>query len=438
MAHELSEPSRRGVLAGGALSATAAGAGARTIRPMIFSLAQIGADLERYAKFGDKCSGGEGDTACGGWLEAELKAIGYRVTRQVFDAPVFTARAATLRVGDKVASVIPQAFVVPTGPEGIEALLAVRAPWTTPEVRCDGLIALVVLPFKRWSSAVGADVRGPVDAAFAAGARAVVLVTTGPSREAVALNAPPERSLFAGPVAVLAPRDAAPFLAAAQRHDLARLTLSGAGGWRPAFNVVGRMDRGAGRRLVVSTPRSGWFTCAGERGGGIAAWVALLRWAPTALPRHDFTFLATSGHEYENQGGDRFMAELAPPPQETAMWLHLGANIAARDWNDLGPLRPLPSADSQRVLMVTRTLVEAAKRAFAGQPGLEQINIADRNTSAGELTNILSAGYDTVAGVFGSHRFHHVASDKLDCTAPEATLAAAIGFRDLVTSVLCT
>jgi len=34
--------------------------------------------------------------------------------------------------------------------------------------------------------------------------------------------------------------------------------------------------------------------------------------------------------------------------------------------------------------------------------------------------------------VFGGHRFHHARSDDLSRTHPEATLKAAIAFRDLI------
>ena len=51
-----------------------------------------------------------------------------------------------------------------------------------------------------------------------------------------------------------------------------------------AFNVVTTLA-GANRSLpplVVMTPRSGWWTCASERGGGIACWLELMRDLKTA------------------------------------------------------------------------------------------------------------------------------------------------------------
>src|SRR3546814_8997385 len=101
--------------------------------------------------------------------------------------------------------------------------------------------------------------RGPIEAAFAGGARAAVAITNGPTGQVIALNTDGRKPMFGGPVALLAPADADPFLAAAMQRTEARLTIDGKGCRRPAFNLVGRIDRGKGRWLAISTPRSGWL-----------------------------------------------------------------------------------------------------------------------------------------------------------------------------------
>jgi hypothetical protein len=187
---------------------------------------------------------------------------------------------------------------------------------------------------------------------------------------------------------------------------------------------------------VVSTPRSGWHVCAGERGPGVAVWLELARWTAASHLPVNLAFIANSGHEYENVGAERMLAELAPKPADTAFWLHLGANVAARDWHEAGGrLLPLPSADPQRFLVATGNVLAACRTAFAGQPGLE----APYDTSfgsAGELGPILAAGYGPVAGVYGAHRFHHAASDDARCVEPALVAAAASGFKRLIDQVL--
>src|SRR5438093_2073732 len=49
--------------------------------------------------------------------------------------------------------------------------------------------------------------------------------------------------------------------------------------------------------LIVMTPRSGWYACASERGGGIVCWLEVMR-AFRAVPvARDVLFVASSGHE---------------------------------------------------------------------------------------------------------------------------------------------
>lgn len=419
--------SRRNFLAGSAALPAAAMARVPTA-----ASDRIAADLTRYIGFGSKQAGGAGDNGCGDWLAGELEALGFKTERQSVPTPFFEPQQCDLVCGDAKAKVWPQPIVTPTGSEGV----------TGPLVRIDangeanaplaGAIALVELPFARWSTAIAKPVRGPVEAAFAAGAKGVVIITNGPSGKVIALNADGRKPMFAGPVAVLAPEDAKPFLSGAIHQKPATLILTGTGGRRPAFNLIGRIDRGKGRWLAVSTPRSGWFTCAGERGPGVAAWLHIARWASKAVKDHDLAFIVNSGHEYEYLGASEALKAIAPPPDKTRFWLHLGANVAAREWQEVGPTKvPLPSADTQRCLSVTPDLLPLAREVFAGQVGLEA-PYSSEVLAAGEQTEILSAGYKPVAAVFGIHRFHHVADDDARCVNPATVAETAEAFRLLV------
>lgn len=422
---------RREVLGTGAGLAMSAAALARTGKAgvVVPDAERIAADLTRYVGLGIKASGGVGDTAVGDWLADELATLGFAIKRQSISTPYFDVDVARIETKGAQAAVIPQAIVIPTSEAGVSGAL-IRVDAATAPVMSDRIrdtIVLVDLPFARWSSIK--PVERFVEALFAAGAKAVLLVTNGPTGKAIALNADGRRPMFAAPVAVLAPNDAAPFFVGAAHGDVATLRITGQGGRRPAFNVVATLDRGRAKWLVVSTPRSGWFTCAGERGPGVAVWLGLARWAAAALPAHNLAFICTSAHEYENLGAEQALAETAPPPRATALWLHLGANLAARDWHDLTPKwSPLTTADPQRYLVTSPALVEHARRIFAGQPGLADPLSSDV-AADGELKTVIAAGYPTVAGVYGAHRFHHVREDMRECLLPEATVQVLQGFR---------
>jgi hypothetical protein len=187
--------------------------------------------------------------------------------------------------------------------------------------------------------------------------------------------------------------------------------------------------------LVISTPRSGWYVCAGERGPGIAAWLWLARWASKAVQGYNLAFVCNTGHEYEYLGAAEALKTFTPKPAQTQFWLHLGANVAARDWHEgLGQWQPLPSADTQRYLALSPALVPLAREVFAGHPGLEAPYSSD-TLSAGELVEIMAAGYAPAAGVFGIHRFHHVADDDARCVSAASVAATAAAFQRLIEKI---
>lgn len=427
---------RRGFLAASAATPFIAAAPAASADAPGDAHDSIARDLQRYIGFGSKQSGGPGDEACGAWLEEELEVIGFRTQRQSFSAPWFTPETSEIIAGDVRANLWPQPIVQTTPPDGLTAPVVRVDGAGRADRPLDGAIALVDLAHARWSSMFWPGVAGPVRAAFEQGALACVIITNGPSGKIIALNTDGRAPLYDRPIALMAPDDAAPFLAAAQALQPVSLTITGQGGRRPAFNLVGTLDRGRGRWLVVSTPRSGWFTCAGERGGGIAAWLHMARWASRHAPDFDLSFVCNSGHEYQYLGAEELLHNVAPPPRETAFWLHLGANLAARDWHSgVGARRPLPGTDSQRYLVVSPHLVPAAADEFAGLSGLEA-PYSSEDLSAGELTNVIEAGYAPVAGIFGVHQFHHVADDDARCVSAAAVTETTLAFQRLLERAL--
>jgi hypothetical protein len=98
-----------------------------------------------------------------------------------------------------------------------------------------------------------------------------------------------------------------------------------------AFNVVASV---AGRQpdlapLAVMTPRSGWWQCASERGGGLACWIETLRAVSAAKPARPAIFVASSGHELGHHGLDAFLRAHPELIRGARAWIHLGANIGA-------------------------------------------------------------------------------------------------------------
>jgi hypothetical protein len=373
-------------------------------------VARMQADLVTHAGFGGKFSAGPGDLATANWIAARLRASGYQVEAPTFEAPFFVKRTTRLTVGATVVDVMPQAPVTVTGASGVTAPLALVDGTTVGDVR--DRIAVIVFPNARHAAlSAGGGVGQTVTNAARGGAKAIVMITTGPTGEAIALNCP-EDGFVKVPAAVLAPKQAEPIVSAARRGEQATLVVDGDATHRPSPNVIGRITRGE-RWIAISTPRSGWFGCVGERGTGTALFLELAAWAPRRFPDLSIFLMNTGGHEYFF-AGSRHAVLLAPPAPNTALWTHIGATVAVRDAQEHeGKLVMLDTADPQRSLMATDTVRAAAAEAFSGLSGLS--NPTPVRAGAGELSAFTDRGYSKAFAVIATHRPFHTVQDTLDC-----------------------
>jgi len=368
---------------------------------------QLQRDLERHAAFGDKLSGSPGDHATADWIAHRLAEAGYDVQRQPLDVPGFAPVDCSLQVGDAHAELWPQPPVADT--EGVTAPLAVvRAPYEAEDAR--DRIALLVLPHGRHASLQSPPAQGLVEAAAAAGARALVIVPTGPTGGIVGLNCALEPPAPALPIAILAPAEAEPFLRAARSGVRATLRLSGRRFQAHSCNLLASLRRGP-RWIVLSTPRTGWFQCASERGTGTAAFLAMAEWAARPGQEHSVFLLNSGAHEYLFAGARQAMP-LAPPPADTIAWVHLGAALATCDRLEFrGREQPLPSADPNRTVMASPDMLGPVTRAFAGLGGLERPLPVVRGIS--ELGEIAGHGYRRCFAVLGIPKVFHSRQDDL-------------------------
>jgi hypothetical protein len=397
----------------------AVGAGMVAFKPALASqsslaplTARIQADLEKHASFGIKRSGTAGDLATAEWIAQRLRTAGYKADSLPFAAPFLVERSVRLSTEGTSLNLYPQTPAATTGAKGITARLSlIRTQADAANTK--GKIALLVLNSAR-HAALGrgnAGIGGTIQAAATAGSLGVVIVTTGPSGEAILLNAPEDR-VMPVPVAIMAPKDSKPFQEAAAAGAEATFTLDGDATQRNSTNIIGRLGRG-NRWIVISTPRSGWFDCVGERGTGTAVFLELAQWAIDRFPTHSIHLVNAGAHEYYFAGSHKVM-DLAPPPQSTDVWAHIGATVAARDADESGPaLRLLYTADPQRSVMATTNLTAAVAEGFRGIRELERAQPV--RTDAGELSVFTERGYSRCFAVLGLHRWLHTVRDTLDC-----------------------
>ena len=293
-----------------------------------------------------------------------------------------------------------------------------------------GRIALVILA----AGAGGGLNAGPppeIVKATASGALAVVVVTENPLGELAALNRTPKAGAWPVPVLLAAARDGAALRAAAAAGEPLTARLEGRTVLRRADNVIGRRVR-PGKHLVLSTPKSGWFHCAGERGSGLAIWLGLARWL-AATTDHNLTLIAASGHEFDGYGGHVFTETSAPPPADTRLWVAIGANVAAYDFVLVdGKIARQVGPPVGRILACSEALMTRAAEAFAGQPGYQAPSDIDRTRPPGEVAHFQSLGYAPLIGLVAGHPLHHTRRDLADVTGPAMLEPVARGLAALI------
>lgn len=98
-----------------------------------------------------------------------------------------------------------------------------------------------------------------------------------------------------------------------------------------AFNIYATIF-GKDRSLdpiTIITPYTGWSYTVSERGGGIAAWLELLKHFHKERPLRTIIFSANSGHELNHIGNKAFISRF-PEVSQSKIWFHLGANWGSK------------------------------------------------------------------------------------------------------------
>jgi hypothetical protein len=379
-------------------------------------------------------TGEPGEIAVAELIRRVLAAANFSVTEQKITLSRFRMETREISWEGGATKVEVQAYPDQPSDRVISARSALLRPGDHAGL-AKGRIAVQVLPHKRHSQLLARDLAPTIASVVEAKAAALVLVTEGPSGETVFLNLPAEtKDLPNFPIAVVGPREAGELVEAARDGRPMTLSVADRSSTVSSNNVIGSVDRGT-PYLIVSTPRTAWTPAVAERGPGLASFLELATWAPTALPRTSLMFVSTTAHEYDNAGSQAFLNVHAPSGEEVGLWLHLGAGFGARDFHEFGGwrLQPLPGADSQRFLVGSPELLSSLKAAFRGQPGLENPYPASGG-AAGELEEILKKGYPRTLGLFGAHRFHHTMSDRLDKVSPSAIADVVTALKSVIQS----
>jgi len=229
--------------------------------------------------------------------------------------------------------------------------------------------------------------------------KAIIAVTPSamPAGGVATLNAEDFSSPFGPPVLQLASDSWGALQQAVGNRVPVKLTVHCERVTSEAINVAARIK---GRdsslpALVIMTPRSGWWRCASERGGGIACFLEMMRAIKLAEPIRDVLFTANTGHELAHLGLDRYLERNHVLIKEALLWVHLGANFAAA----LGPSVRLQYSDETLRDLTQSHLERVEMKATMEMP------IGQR--PLGEARNIFDGGGRYISVLGGNDLFHH-------------------------------
>jgi hypothetical protein len=307
---------------------------------------RIGAIVRAYEEQGDHRTGTDVDRVSGEWLAAEVRGIGVEPVLEPFRLSRVDPVASRLVANERRIEGLPLFDGGFTGAAGVSGRLG--------PLGSDAAIGLTeIAPNAAQAGALGEARRQNRH-------RAIVVVTRGARPGFSPSNADSFTQPFGPPVLQVASEEA-PFLAECARQGAAATLIAHAErSDMQAFNVVATVagsHRGAAP-LVVMTPRSGWWACASERGGGLVCWLAIMRALRAAKPARDVLFVASSGHELGHLGLDDFIACRSGLVPAAKAWIHLGANIGAA----YGPANILQASDDAMEAMMADAMAEAGLR----------------------------------------------------------------------------
>ena len=347
---------------------------------------RIGAIIRAYEEQGFHRTGTDVDRRSGDWLADAVRQIGVEPAREEFLLSRVDPVDASLVVNERRIEGLPLFDGGFTRPAGIAGALG--------SLESEASIGLAKVPPNASESGVLGDARRQQRH------QAIVVVTSGLRPGFCPSNADSFLDPFGPAVLQVASEEAAFLAGCARQGTQVLLTAHVERVQAQAFNVVAVVP-GTDRSLaplVVMTPRSGWWWCASERGGGLACWLEIMRAVHDAKPARDVLFLASSGHELGHLGLDTFIARRPGLVPAAKAWIHLGANIGAAQ----GPGNTLQASDDAMESLMAEAMTRAGLRIDRRHPR--------GAVPRGEAANVHGGG--RYISIIGSNDLFHNTRDR--------------------------
>jgi len=341
--------------------------------------------IEEYSAQGIHRTGTAADGESGEWLAAKIADMGIQPELERFEFERVQPIHNSLHIGQQKFEGVPFYDCTYTSAQGIEGQLG--------ELGSDADIGVLQMQPNPRSPAVER-----LERARKKGLHKAMIAVTDPGLPpggVATLNAEHFRQPFGPPVLQLANDHWDILQQAVKNNSSVKLTVHCERVTSEAMNVAARIKGSdAGQpALVIMTPRSGWWQCASERGGGIACFLEMMR--AIESPVRDVLFTANTGHELGHLGLDRYLKKNHSLIKDALLWVHLGANFGAA----FEPGILLQYSDPQAKTLTEKFLDQSGIRAAAETP------IQQR--PYGEARNIYDGGGRYISILGRNGLFHH-------------------------------
>ena len=278
--------------------------------------------VEAYDGQGNHRSGTDVDHMSAEWLVGCAKRLGVEAALEPFALDRLDPQSCFLRVADRCIGGVPLFDAAFTGSEGVRGRLGALG--SDAEIAVAETEPFTLMePQREQSDAVAAARRSRH--------KAVVLLTRGSRPGLFLLNALSFMKPCGPPMLQVSSIESQWLKEQAAARAPATLVAAVRRTVTHAFNVTATIagsDPGL-PPLVIMTPRSGWWQCASERGGGLACWLEAMRVLARATPARDCLFLACSAHELGFLGIDAYLDTRPALIRRASHWIHFGANIGS-------------------------------------------------------------------------------------------------------------
>jgi hypothetical protein len=364
--------------------------------------------IQAYGSQGFHRTGTQTDQASGRWLREQVRLIGVTASLESFSLQRVDPVLASLTAEGRRVEGIPLFDGSFTDEKGIQdrfGLLGSNAPIGLTES----------IPNAAGSGGLG-------DARRMNRHKAIVCVTRGVRPGLCPSNADSFLQPFGPPVLQLSSEHAAWLDECARKGLFVHVVAHAKRTAVEAFNVTAKIvgTNPALPPLVVMTPRSGWYWCASERGGGIVCWLELIRFLRDAKAARNVLFVASTGHELGHLGINAFVHERPGIVTGSTGWIHLGSNIgAAHGSNDglhganskLPPSAVLPQAQGNTLQASDDQLEKLLERAMAAV-GLRVETRMPRDKVPGGEAEVVHRGGGRYVSIIGSNANFHNPDDR--------------------------